>query len=111
MTTTDQPFSQNHAVFEPRQRPGEPARFRALPGRTSSHGRYDSSLPNDSRWLEPGVAYQEMKQYNFEGFPGHPVLKSFVYDYYRRIEDSSVADKSAFESKSNPEVPVETATK
>ena len=27
-------------------------------------------------------AYQEMKQDKFEGFPGHPVLKSFVYDYY-----------------------------
>jgi protein tyrosine/serine phosphatase len=27
-------------------------------------------------------AYQEMKQYHFEGFPGHPVLKQFVYDYY-----------------------------
>jgi protein-tyrosine phosphatase len=56
-------------------------------------------------------AYQEMKQYNFEGFPGHPVLKSFVYDYYTQIEDSSVADKSAFESKSNPKIPLETATK
>ena len=33
-------------------------------------------------------AYKEMKQYRFEGFPGHPVLKNFVYDYYanyRRI--------------------------
>jgi len=27
-------------------------------------------------------AYQEMKQYRFEGFPGHPELKRFVYDYY-----------------------------
>lgn len=26
-------------------------------------------------------AYAEMKQYKFEGFPGHPELKSFVYDY------------------------------
>ena len=54
-------------------------------------------------------AYREMKQYNFEGFPGHPVLKSFVYDYYTHIEDSPVADKSVFEN--NPKVPVETATK
>jgi protein tyrosine/serine phosphatase len=29
-------------------------------------------------------AYQEMKQYHFEGFPGHPELKRFVYDYYSR---------------------------
>jgi protein tyrosine/serine phosphatase len=27
-------------------------------------------------------AYTEMKQYRFEGFPGHPTLKRFVYDYY-----------------------------
>ena len=26
-------------------------------------------------------AYQEMKQYRFEGFPGHPELKDFVYHY------------------------------
>jgi protein tyrosine/serine phosphatase len=30
-------------------------------------------------------AYDEMKQYHFEGFPGHPVLKSFVYDYYSKL--------------------------
>jgi tyrosine-protein phosphatase SIW14 len=30
-------------------------------------------------------AYQEMKQYKFEGFPGHPELKSFVYDYYTQV--------------------------
>ncbi len=34
-------------------------------------------------------AYSEMKQFHFEGFPGHPVLKSFVYDYYRRVRTSS----------------------
>src|SRR5437868_5672792 len=27
-------------------------------------------------------AYSEMKQYRFEGFPGHPTLKHFVYDYF-----------------------------
>jgi protein tyrosine phosphatase (PTP) superfamily phosphohydrolase (DUF442 family) len=26
-------------------------------------------------------AYAEMKQFRFEGFPGHPVLKNFVYAY------------------------------
>ena len=30
-------------------------------------------------------AYQEMKQYRFEGFPGHPTLKRFVYDYYTKF--------------------------
>jgi tyrosine-protein phosphatase SIW14 len=27
-------------------------------------------------------AYAEMKKFRFEGFPGHPALKRFVYDYY-----------------------------
>jgi protein tyrosine/serine phosphatase len=27
-------------------------------------------------------AYAEMKKYRFEGFPGHPELKKFVYDTY-----------------------------
>jgi protein tyrosine/serine phosphatase len=30
-------------------------------------------------------AYQEMKQFRFEGFPGHPELKRFVYDYYSAL--------------------------
>jgi protein tyrosine/serine phosphatase len=34
-------------------------------------------------------AYQEMKQFHFEGFPGHPELKSFVYDYYTRIDQAT----------------------
>jgi tyrosine-protein phosphatase SIW14 len=37
-------------------------------------------------------AYQEMKQYRFEGFPGHPALKKFVYDYYSRMDRSPIVD-------------------
>jgi protein tyrosine phosphatase (PTP) superfamily phosphohydrolase (DUF442 family) len=29
----------------------------------------------------PQQAYNEMKQYRFEGFPDHPVLRSYVYAY------------------------------
>ncbi|HYR41388.1 MAG TPA: dual specificity protein phosphatase family protein [Terriglobia bacterium] len=36
-------------------------------------------------------AYQEMKQYGFEGFPGHPVLKRFVYDYYTSLDQTRQA--------------------
>jgi protein tyrosine/serine phosphatase len=36
-------------------------------------------------------AYQEMKRYRFEGFPGHPTLKKFVYDYHSRLQRSRVA--------------------
>jgi len=35
-------------------------------------------------------AYDEMKQYRFEGFPGHPTLKHFVYDYYTHLDHSRV---------------------
>ena len=31
-------------------------------------------------------AYAEMKQYNFEGFPGHPTLKKFVFDYHGGLD-------------------------
>jgi protein tyrosine/serine phosphatase len=37
-------------------------------------------------------AYQEMKQYRFEGFPGHPELKKFVYDYYTGLAQTRQAN-------------------
>ena len=36
-------------------------------------------------------AYGEMKQFNFEGFPGHPTLKNFVYDYSGQIDHTHLA--------------------
>jgi protein tyrosine/serine phosphatase len=41
-------------------------------------------------------AYAEMKKYRFEGFPGHPELKEFVYDYYDELngKDTRVVRKS-----------------
>jgi protein tyrosine/serine phosphatase len=39
-------------------------------------------------------AYAEMKQFNFEGFPGHPTLKTFVYDYYTQIDRSHGAGQA-----------------
>jgi protein tyrosine/serine phosphatase len=38
-------------------------------------------------------AYAEMKQFNFEGFPGHPTLKKFVYAYNTDLGRSPVAPK------------------
>ena len=34
----------------------------------------------------PDRAYSEMKKYRFEGFPGHPVLKRFVFDFYSNFK-------------------------
>jgi protein tyrosine/serine phosphatase len=38
-------------------------------------------------------AYAEMKQFRFEGFPGHPELKSFVYDYYTHLAHAQTAHR------------------
>jgi tyrosine-protein phosphatase SIW14 len=35
-------------------------------------------------WNE-GKAYDEMKQYKFETFIGHPVLRRFVHDFYEKL--------------------------
>jgi protein tyrosine/serine phosphatase len=40
----------------------------------------------------PEHAYQEMKQFKFEGFPGHPVLKQFVYDYPAQLARANAAN-------------------
>jgi protein tyrosine phosphatase (PTP) superfamily phosphohydrolase (DUF442 family) len=48
------------------------------------------------RW-DADQAYAEMQQYGFElGFPPHPELKEFVYDYYDELNgrDTSAARKS-----------------
>jgi protein tyrosine/serine phosphatase len=36
-------------------------------------------------------AFSEMRQYHFEGFPDHPELKQFVYDYYSKMAHSEKA--------------------
>ena len=35
-------------------------------------------------------AYSEMKQYRFEGFPGHPELKRFVFDFYSNFKRAAL---------------------
>ncbi len=35
-------------------------------------------------------AYAEMKRFRFEGFPGHPTLKNFVFDYYTQLARAKV---------------------
>jgi tyrosine-protein phosphatase SIW14 len=39
----------------------------------------------------PARAYEEMKQFRFEGFPGHPALKKFVLGYKPAAEPTPVA--------------------
>ena len=48
MTTTDaSDRCAGRAVLQDRERPGEPARIRALRGRTPPHGHDDGALPDD----------------------------------------------------------------
>ena len=37
-------------------------------------------------------AYTEMKKYKFEGFPGHPALKNFVYAFYAQLDQRHLAE-------------------
>src|SRR5262245_46924544 len=37
-------------------------------------------------------AYQEMKRFHFEGFPGHPALKQFVFNYYQKMNQTRQAN-------------------
>src|SRR5437867_5378204 len=47
-------------------------------------------------------AYTEMKKYHFEGFPGHPALKKFVYDFYAHLDHARIAnDRHANERRTN----------
>ena len=43
----------------------------------------------------PARAYEEMKQYRFEGFPGHPVLKKFVLGYRPSTEPVTTTSAAA----------------
>jgi protein tyrosine/serine phosphatase len=43
---------------------------------------------NVDKW-DATKAYGEMKQFKFEGFPGHPELKQFVYDYFTQLSAAS----------------------
>lgn len=45
-------------------------------------------------------AYDEMKRYHFEGFPGHPVLKDFVYQYYSHLTQTRQASDRPSENTS-----------
>ena len=39
----------------------------------------------------PGQAYNEMKQFRFEGFPDHPVLRRYVYAYKPVVPEKAPA--------------------
>jgi protein tyrosine phosphatase (PTP) superfamily phosphohydrolase (DUF442 family) len=64
----------------------------------------------------PARAYEEMKQYRFEGFPGHPVLKSFVLGFTPTKQDqlkvakATVTAPAAMASTATTQTPTTTTT-
>lgn len=44
-------------------------------------------------------AYDEMRQYRFEGFPGHPQLKKFVYEYFAGLDLTHPAGEAVAAAK------------
>jgi protein tyrosine/serine phosphatase len=50
----------------------------------------------DDGW-EANRAYDEMRQYHFESFPGHPILKQFVFDYYTKLDQTRQANNQQAE--------------
>jgi len=82
MTTTDRPTDAQVAEFfkivnDPANQPV----FVHCAGGRHRTGTMTAlyRMTNDS-WT-PSQAYNEMKQFRFEGFPDHPVLRNYVYAY------------------------------
>ncbi len=50
----------------------------------------------------PARAYDEMKQYRFEGFPGHPALKNFVLGYQPSNDRLNLAKATTSPTASQP---------
>jgi len=52
----------------------------------------------------PARAYEEMKQYRFEGFPGHPELKRFVLGYRPSADQPNVLATTSSTPQATPAV-------
>ena len=52
----------------------------------------------------PARAYDEMKQYRFEGFPGHPELKKFVLGYRPSADQPNVLATTSSTPEATPAV-------
>jgi tyrosine-protein phosphatase SIW14 len=52
----------------------------------------------------PARAYEEMKQYRFEGFPGHPELKKFVLGYRPSADQPNVLATTSSTPEATPAV-------
>ena len=86
MTTTDTPTAAQLAQFlklvnDPAN---QPVYVHCQGGRHRTGVMTAAYRMTQDGW-DANRAYAEMKQFRFEGFPGHPVLKQFVFDYYNQV--------------------------
>ena len=92
LTTSDRPSPQAVAEFlkivnDPAN---QPVYVHCQGGRHRTGAMTAVYRMTDDDWTADR-AYSEMKRFNFEGFPGHPELKQFVFDYYANREHSRPA--------------------
>jgi protein tyrosine/serine phosphatase len=93
MTTSDRPA--DHAVAQFLRLVNDPANqpvFVHCQGGRHRTGVMTAVYRMTQDGWTPDRAYGEMKQFRFEGFPGHPVLKSFVYDFYNHLDHLQIAN-------------------
>lgn len=89
MTTSDRPADDAVAQFlkialDPA---AQPVYVHCQGGRHRTGAMTAVYRMNVDKW-SADQAYNEMKQFKFEGFPGHPELKQFVYDYYTQLSQA-----------------------
>ena len=83
MTTTDRPTDAQVAQFlkivnDPANQPV----FVHCAGGRHRTGTMTALYRMTNDGWTPAQAYSEMKQFRFEGFPDHPVLRNYVYAYH-----------------------------
>jgi protein tyrosine phosphatase (PTP) superfamily phosphohydrolase (DUF442 family) len=95
MTTTDRPSAEAVAQFLKlvNDSANHPVYVHCQGGRHRTGTMTALYRMTQDHWTAD-QAYAEMKKYKFEGFPAHPVLKSFVYDYFKQLP-STVATAAA----------------
>jgi protein tyrosine/serine phosphatase len=82
MTTTKAPTdAQIQQFFEIVNNPANQPVYVHCAGGRHRTGTMTALYRMTNEGWTPAQAYDEMKQYHFEGFPDHPVLRSYVYNY------------------------------
>jgi len=89
LTTTDRPSEQAVAQFlDLVNSPGNGPVYVHCQGGRHRTGVMTAIYRMTQDGWNADRAYAEMKQYKFEGFPDHSILRKFVYDYFAHLAHS-----------------------